>query len=96
MAKLPEFPPGWHCYLLLCASGSYYCGITSNLADRIRDHASGKGSSYTKKVRPIAFVWYESHKSRRSAASRERQIKAWVKERKRALANSPLGHAGYV
>ena len=55
MANLPEFPPGWHCYLLLCAPGSYYCGITSNLADRIRDHASGKGSGYTKKVKPIAL-----------------------------------------
>jgi hypothetical protein len=32
MVALPDFPPGWHCYLLLCSDGSYYCGIASNRA----------------------------------------------------------------
>jgi len=81
MSKLPELPPGWHCYLLLCFDGSYYCGITSNLTHRIRDHASGKGSGYTKNVKPVAFVWYEPQGDRHGAARREQQIKAWGKEK---------------
>ena len=96
MSKLPEFPPGWHCYLLLCSDASYYCGITSNLANRLRDHASGKGSGYTKNAKPVAFVWYEPHGDRHGAAGRERQIKAWGKEKKRKLVNgdSPFADMG--
>lgn len=87
MATLSEFLPGWYCYLLLCNDGSYYCGITSNLTNRIRDHASGKGSGYTKENKPVALVWYESHKNRRSAAARENQIKNWNREKKCQLAD---------
>ena len=96
MLKLPEFPPGWHCYLLLRVDASYYCGITSNLTNRIRDHASGKGSGYTKSVKPLAFVWYEPHVDLQSAAGRERQIKAWSSQKKRRLANgdSPIAQMG--
>jgi predicted GIY-YIG superfamily endonuclease len=88
MTKAFEFPAGWHCYLLLCSNDSYYCGIASNLATRIRDHFSGKGSGYTKKFKPVALVWYESHDDRNHAAARERQIKSWSREKKECLAQS--------
>jgi putative endonuclease len=92
MLKLPEFPPGWCCYLLLCSDDSYYCGITSNLVQRVRDHSSGKGSGYTKGVKPVALVWYESHEDRHGAAGREKQIKGWSREKKERLAN---GHSEF-
>jgi predicted GIY-YIG superfamily endonuclease len=87
MHVLPEFAPGWYCYLLHCSDGSYYCGIASNLKQRIRDHSSGKGSGYTKGSRPIALVWYETHAGRRHAAAREKQIKAWSHSKKKRLAD---------
>jgi putative endonuclease len=90
MRELREFPPGWCCYLLLCSDDSYYCGITSNLAHRIRDHSSGKGSGYTKGAKPAALVWCEPHESRFRAAKRESQIKRWSREKKKLLAN---GHS---
>jgi putative endonuclease len=93
MATLTEFPPGWHCYLLLCNDASYYCGMTSNLTNRIRDHACGKGSGYTKKNKPAALLWYESHKNRRSATARENQIKNWNHEKKRQLAEGEPPYA---
>jgi putative endonuclease len=92
MPQLPELPPGWSCYLLLCSDDSYYCGITSNLAQRVRDHSSGKGSGYTKGVKPIALVWYETHEDRHGAAERERQIKGWSREKKKELAS---GHSDF-
>lgn len=87
MVKLPEFPLGWHCCLLLCSDSSYYYGITSNLSQRLRDHSSGRGSDYTKDAKPVTCVWYEVPRNRKSAADRERQIKSWSKDKKRTLAN---------
>jgi putative endonuclease len=86
MKRSPDLPAGWCCYLLLCSDRSYYCGIASDLTARIRDHASGKGSGYTKKLKPLALVWFEPHRNRLSAAGREEQIKHWNHEKKRRLA----------
>jgi predicted GIY-YIG superfamily endonuclease len=94
MAKSFDFPPGWHCYLLLCSDGSYYCGITSYLSDRIRDHSTGKGSGYTKGFKPVSLVCYEVHRDRRSAALREKQIKSWSHEKKQGLAEGNSRYDG--
>ena len=98
---LPAFPRGWYCYLLLCADAAYYCGITTDLGQRIRDHASGKGSQYTKGNHPVALVWYQRHDDRRSAARRESQLKKWSHRKKRELADGrlqlgPKATAGWV
>ncbi len=81
-----ELPPGWQCYLLLCSDQTYYCGITNNLSRRLRHHASGKGGKYTKGKRPVALVWYEPHRDRDGAASREKQLKSWGHKKKSQLA----------
>ncbi len=83
-------PPGWCCYFLLCTDRSYYCGITSNLGQRLRDHASGRGSGYTKGIKPVALLWYECHEDRSSAARRERQLKKWSHAKKKALVEGRL------
>ena len=80
------FPTGWCCYLLLCADGSYYCGITSDLPTRISDHASGRGGGYAKETKPLALVWYSIERNRRAAADREKQVESWTSEKKRQLA----------
>ena len=85
---LPKFPTGWHCYLLLCADGPYYRGIASDLNQRIRDLASGKGAKYTKRNKPIALVWFERCRDKKAAHSREREIKGWNHAKKAALAHS--------
>ncbi len=85
-----HLPPGWCCYLLLCADRSYYCGITSNLGQRLWDHACGRGSGYTKGIKPVALLWYECHEDRSSAARRERQLKKWSHAKKKALVEGRL------
>jgi predicted GIY-YIG superfamily endonuclease len=85
-----ELPNGWACYLLLCSDDSFYCGMTSNLRGRLRQHRSGKGSEYTKGTRPLALVWYEAAASRNEAAARERQIKNWKHMKKRSLQEGTL------
>ena len=81
----PDLPAGRACYLLLCEDTSFYCGLTSNLTRRLQHHASGKGSGYTKGVRPVALVWFEPAADRMQAAARERQIKKWNHRKKQDL-----------
>jgi putative endonuclease len=82
----PILPTGRCTYLLICEDGSYYTGSTDNLAQRIRHHASGKGSGYTKSTNPKILAWHESHPDQRSAGARERQIKGWSRAKKNQLA----------
>ncbi len=84
--QLSDFRLGWHTYLLLCQDRSYYCGISSDLRQRLHDHSSGKGSSYTKGKRPLALVWFEWQPTRQAAARREKEIKGWGREKKQRLA----------
>jgi predicted GIY-YIG superfamily endonuclease len=94
MANSGNSPFRWCCYLLICSDGSYYCGITSALAERIRDHFSGRGLGYTKAFKPVWLVWYEVHRNRHSAAEREKQFKSWSRDNKRGLAEGEARYAG--
>jgi predicted GIY-YIG superfamily endonuclease len=84
------FPTGWHTYMLICIDGSYYVGLTNDLAQRIQDHSTGKGPTYTKNTKPKLLVWFESHPNRESAATREKQLKGWSRTKKNALARGTL------
>ena len=33
----------WNIYILQCADGSYYAGISENLFKRVEEHKRGKG-----------------------------------------------------
>ena len=60
------------------SSGRYYCGQTSDLKRRLRQHndPNYKLTKTTKRISgPWELVWYEEHKSRSCAMKRERQIK---------------------
>ncbi len=80
-----DLPLGWCTYILVCEDGTYYCGLTRDLAQRILDHSQGKGSGYTKGKQPTTLVWYEPFENRAAAARRERQIKKWGHSKKKAL-----------
>lgn len=86
ISRFSTLPTGWHCYLLECADHSYYCGVTSNLSHRMLHHSTGKGSSYTKEIRPAALVWIEPHDNEQNARLRESQIKGWSRAKKHSLA----------
>jgi putative endonuclease len=66
----------WHLYVLLCADGSYYCGVTTEIARRINEHnTSAKGAKYTKVRRPVRLVYYKTYKDRSSAQKAEYEFK---------------------
>lgn len=46
----------WHLYLLECRDGSYYTGVTIDVARRYDQHVAGKGARYTRSHPPLRLV----------------------------------------
>ncbi len=64
-------------YILQCADGSYYVGITNDLWHRLRMH-NGElqgGAKYTRSRRPAILRYYEALTTHRKAAQREYILK---------------------
>jgi len=80
----------WCVYMLHCADGSLYTGITTDVARRVAEHNgdSGLGARYTRSRRPVALVYVESADSRAQASRREAAIKRLDRARKLALSAS--------
>ena len=58
-------PKQWCVYVLRCADRSLYCGITNDLARRIKQHNRGTGARYTRGRGPVKLArsWPAEHKS---------------------------------
>lgn len=81
---------GWFVYILRCADGSLYTGITTDLARREREHNAGKaGARYTRSRRPVALVYSESAENRSEAAQREYALKQLPAAAKQAIISAP-------
>ena len=78
-------PAEWHCYLLQCADGSLYTGITNDLAKRLAAHNNGTASKYTRSRLPVELVFSEPHPDRASASRREAHIKRLPRSAKLGL-----------
>ncbi|OGY29377.1 MAG: hypothetical protein A3F35_01450 [Candidatus Woykebacteria bacterium RIFCSPHIGHO2_12_FULL_45_10] len=77
----------YYFYILRCSDNSLYCGMTSNLAKRIKEHNSSnsKGAKYLRAKKPVTLVYSEIYLDIKSAMNRELQIKRWTKAKKEAL-----------
>jgi len=76
----------WHIYILRCADGTLYTGVTTDLTRRVQEHnESGKGAKYTRVRRPVVLVYNEAFESRSAACVREAAIKKLSREEKSAL-----------
>ncbi len=82
----------WFVYILQCADGTLYAGVTVDLTRRIREHngESGpqKGAKYTKARRPVRLAYYEECPNRSSAQIREAAIKKLSRVDKRILVDN--------
>ncbi|TVQ85532.1 MAG: GIY-YIG nuclease family protein [Micavibrio sp.] len=76
---------GWTVYILECADGSLYTGITNDLASRISAHENGTGAKYTRGRAPFKLVYKEECDSRSHASKREREIKSLKRAEKRKI-----------
>ncbi|MCD7846265.1 MAG: GIY-YIG nuclease family protein [Oscillospiraceae bacterium] len=76
--------PYW-VYILRCADGSLYTGITTDVARRVGQHNAGTGAKYTRSHRPVEPVYRELCPDKPAALRRERAIKALTHGEKLAL-----------
>src|SRR5665213_1804856 len=73
-------------YILECADGSYYVGLTErDLDDRLSEHMRGVYRGYTFARRPVKLVWSEQFGRLTDAIACERRLKGWRREKKEAL-----------
>jgi putative endonuclease len=77
----------WKVYVVRCADGTLYTGITREVVRRIEEHNSSDvlGARYTRTRRPVALVYQEAVESRSVASKRERRIKRLTKSQKEQL-----------
>ena len=76
----------WFVYLVRCADGSLYTGITNNVPRRCKQHNAGTASRYTRSRLPVELIYQESQASRSMALKRELAVKAMSREEKESLA----------
>lgn len=72
-------------YILRCKDGSLYTGITTDIARRLAEHASGKGAKYTRGKKAGKIVYSKKKRNRSTASRREAEIKSWTRAQKLAL-----------
>jgi putative endonuclease len=66
-------------------SRTLYIGVTNNLQRRIAEHRDGASGGFTRRYRINQLVYFEEYRDVRDAIQREKQIKAWRREKKIAL-----------
>ena len=71
-------------YILASRSRTLYVGVTNNIHRRVHEHRTGQGN-FTSRYRICRLVYVEAVRGPMNAIRREKQIKAWRREKKVAL-----------
>jgi putative endonuclease len=72
-------------YILRCADGSYYIGLTRRSVDeRVSEHLQGLIDGYTSRRLPVKLVFSEYYERIDEAVAAERRIKGWSRAKKEA------------
>jgi putative endonuclease len=95
--KLGTSRQPWYLYLLDCADGTTYTGITTDPRRRLKQHNTGRGARYTaqRQRRPVRMLGVWRWPDRASAMRAEIRLKQRQSaERKRKLAASRSSFEG--
>ncbi len=66
----------YYLYILKCADGTLYTGITTDLKRRIGEHNDSLlGAKYTRARRPVELVYQRKFKDRSLASKEEARVK---------------------
>lgn len=75
----------WFVYILECADGTFYTGVTDDVASRVITHNEGKGAKYTKGRTPVILRFVEKVRERGEAQKREAELKKLTRSAKKNL-----------
>ena len=79
----------WYVYIVECADGSLYTGITTDVNRRLLEHNySFKAAKYTRSRRPVRMIWTKEVSNRSEASKEEYRIKRLSRKNKLKLINS--------
>lgn len=77
----------YYVYILKCADGSLYTGMTNDVKRRFSEHKHKRGGHYTASHNVKKIIYTEEFKTKSEALKREAQIKASRREKKLGLIN---------
>src|SRR5579863_1070926 len=75
-------------YLMSNPSRTLYTGMTNSLRRRVREHKLKLTPGFAANYNITRLVYFESFEDVRNAIEREKQIKAWTREKRLALVES--------
>jgi len=82
---MPRSRQRWWVYVVRCADGTLYTGVTTAVARRVRQHNAGTASKYTRSRRPVELAYREAASGHGAALRREAAIKKLSRKAKEAL-----------
>ena len=78
----------FYVYIMGSKSGTLYVGMTSDIKKRVYEHKNHSMPGFTDKYNIDKLLYVETTGGPSSALNREKQIKAWKREKKVALIDS--------
>lgn len=75
-------------YILASRSRNLYAGVTNNLHARVAQHRMGSVPGFTSRYKVYRLVYFEEFGDIRAAIAREKEIKAWRREKRVRLIES--------
>jgi len=75
----------WMTYLLLCADGKIYCGVTNDMGKRLDAHNCGTASRFTRARLPVTLLAKSRAMGKAEAFRLEYRIKRLPREKKLAV-----------
>jgi putative endonuclease len=84
----------WYLYVLRCGDGSFYTGITNDVARRLADHQAGRGSRYTRAHLPVTVAALWRYDDRGAATQAEAAFKKLRRSTKQAFVETRASFSG--
>ena len=76
----------YYMYIVECADGFYYTGVTNDVERRVIEHNNGiDPNCFTYSRRPVILKYYLRFQFIKQAISFEKQVKGWNRKKKEAL-----------
>lgn len=75
----------WFIYLLRCANGDLYTGISTDVQRRLQQHASNRGAKRLRGKGPLLLEFSQSVGDRATAQRLEYRVKKLSRQQKEAL-----------
>ena len=81
----------WFVYVIRCADGALYTGVSTDVQRRLAEHSAGKGAKYLRGKGPLEMVYSELIGSRSQALKVENGFRKLSKVNKERLIASKTG-----